>query len=748
MAKESDEEKEAQLNEQIAALYEYDRFADAILPAKELCKLAQRMHGSDSVDYAANLNQLARLYYDIGNYEAALPLYREASDINREALGERHPDYAMSIINLGVLYKDMGDYQAAEPLYHEACDILREALGEHHPDYARSLNNLAALFASTDRVAESFDLMMRAAAIEDHTIAQVFAIGSESQRMVYLQSIQGSLHAFLTLTSQRCPRSKFTARAAMDLVLRRKALGAEALAAQRDAVLGGKYPALRERLDQLRTLNNKINQKTFARVDADVLGSYREDLKTLNSRKEQLEAELAHQIPEMRLEEQLKTADSQAVAEVIPDDTALVEFARFDEFDFTTAPDHGDSRWTAARYLAFILRTNAPDQLEMIDLGQSDTIDKMVTEFRANIMYSGQARGDYKGKEDDEVVPGAVPEGTDLRKAVFDPLIPHFDNVTRLFIALDGELTRLPFEALPTDDGRRLIDAYHISYLSVGRDILRFTHQIVHELATSLVIADPDFNFGSLSSTSRPAPLISPQSRDLVRAIQEIPPLPGTEEEGRRIADLLHVHPWLQQNALEGPLKAAASPSVFHIATHGFFLENQRGVSPADIEKGGFADLMVSRISSSGVENPLIRSGLILAGASTFLKGGILPLDAEDGMLTALDVSGLDLLATELAVLSACDTGLGDVQTGEGVFGLRRAFMLAGAKTLVMSLWAVDDEVTKELMIDFYTRILAGEGRADALRNAQLAIKAKHPDPYYWGAFICQGDPGPLNKIQ
>jgi CHAT domain-containing protein len=95
-------------------------------------------------------------------------------------------------------------------------------------------------------------------------------------------------------------------------------------------------------------------------------------------------------------------------------------------------------------------------------------------------------------------------------------------------------------------------------------------------------------------------------------------------------------------------------------------------------------------------------------------------------------------------VLSACETGLGDVQTGEGVFGLRRAFMLAGAKTLVMSLWKVPDEATKELMVDFYRRVLAGEGRADALRKAQLAIKAKHPDPYYWGAFICQGDPSPL----
>jgi CHAT domain-containing protein len=140
----------------------------------------------------------------------------------------------------------------------------------------------------------------------------------------------------------------------------------------------------------------------------------------------------------------------------------------------------------------------------------------------------------------------------------------------------------------------------------------------------------------------------------------------------------------------------------------------------------------------------MLRSGLALAGANTWLKNGDLPDDAEDGLLTAEDVTGLDLLATELVVLSACETGLGQVHVGEGVFGLRRAFVLAGAKTLVMSLWKVPDEQTRELMADSYSRLLAGRGRADALREAQLAMKQKYPNPFYWGAFICRGDPGPL----
>jgi CHAT domain-containing protein len=164
-----------------------------------------------------------------------------------------------------------------------------------------------------------------------------------------------------------------------------------------------------------------------------------------------------------------------------------------------------------------------------------------------------------------------------------------------------------------------------------------------------------------------------------------------------------------------------------HLATHGFFLKNQ----PHDPD-------------SNRWENPLLRSGLLLAGYNTWLARGEVPEEAEDGMLTAEDVTGLDLLDTELVVLSACETGLGQIHVGEGVFGLRRAFVPAGAKTLVMSLWKVPDQQTQELMVDFYQRILAGQPRAEALRQAQLALKAQYPDPYYWGAFICQGEPGPL----
>jgi CHAT domain-containing protein len=381
----------------------------------------------------------------------------------------------------------------------------------------------------------------------------------------------------------------------------------------------------------------------------------------------------------------------------------------------------------------------------MLDLGEAEPIDQMIADFRTTITSdpNERGRGQVPYAED---APAAPTEGTQLRRTVFDALLPHLGGRTRLLLCPDGDLMRLPFEVLPDAASGRLIDTYQISYLSSGRDVLRFGTPATGQPRPPLVAADPDFDLVSQPVPAAPAPpalaavaaptpkqggffswlLGGRHSRDLDRAAGACR-LPGTRAEGEQIASLLKVEPWLEAQVLEARLKAERSPRILHLATHGFFYKDQ----PHDPESGRW-------------ENPLLRSGLLLAGYNTWLARGELPPEAEDGMLTAEDVTGLDLLDTELVVLSACETGLGEVHVGEGVFGLRRAFVLAGAKTLVMSLWKVPDQQTQELMVDFYQRILKGEPRAEALRQAQLALKAKHPDPLYWGAFICQGDPGPL----
>jgi CHAT domain-containing protein len=199
-----------------------------------------------------------------------------------------------------------------------------------------------------------------------------------------------------------------------------------------------------------------------------------------------------------------------------------------------------------------------------------------------------------------------------------------------------------------------------------------------------VVIADPDYGTGD-----------------------SFTPLPGTRLEGEGVAALLKASPWLGVNASRSRLLTVRSPIILHIATHGFFLE-----------------------TSDDGQDALERSGLALAGAN----------ESTDGLFTAADVALLTLSATELVVLSACETGIGTLLPGEGVFGLRRSFALAGVRTLVMSLWSVPDEITMDLILRFYRFLAAGHARNDALREAQLEIRREHPDPTNWGGFICQGD--------
>jgi CHAT domain-containing protein len=571
-------------------------------------------------------------------------------------------------------------------------------------------------------------------------------------------------------------------RSAIDLVLQRKALASEALSTQRDVLLGGKYPALGPRLRQLATLRMQIARKTLAGPGPEGLESHLRELAEWNAVKEGLEADLARQIPEMNFERTMRAVDRFAIARGLPEETVLIEFVLVLVCDLEAKPRGDGERWKPPVYVALIIPAGGPDDVRMIDLGEADRIDHLIADFRARIIGTARADDgrDMTRRRDQTGSFAQGDPGSALREAVFDPLIPYLGGRTRLLVAPDGDLTRLPFEVLPTADGGRLIDDYQMSYLSCGRDVLRFGAKVTGEASQPLVLADPDFDLQDTaiptparsrfafwsrllgrflgvraepeSDIALPAPVPVRRSRDLERdrTTYRFDRLPGTYSEGQAIAALLGVRAWLGPAALEGVLKTACrSPRILHLATHGFFLPDQpqasmtsgSGVLDDPSERPG-------RLAGGLPENPMLRSGLALAGANKWLRSGDLPEAAEDGLLTAEDVRGLDLWATELVVLSACETGLGEIHVGERVFGLRRAFVLAGARTLVMSLWKVPDDQTRELMADYYRRLLAGEGRAEALRQAQLALKAKHPKPFFWGAFICQGDPSPLGTVR
>ncbi len=779
----------------LAELYkdmgDFEKAESLYLRANEI---KRELYGEKHPDFALGLNNLADLYYLVGNFEKAGKLYDQALQVYRASLGEKHPDVALTMQNLAVLYKAVGKYKEAEPLYRQALEIWKSTfgdrhtsialclnnlgglyhamgrfgeaeplyrkalemrtalLGEYHPDVAASLNSMAALKAASSRYDEALKLMTRSQDINDRLIRNIFSIASENQRLKYISVLSGEMDAFLSLIADHLSTSSSAVAAGFDLVLKRKAIVAEAMAAERDAILGGRYPDLEPVLRELRTLRIQIAQKTMSGPGPEGLPAHQKQLAKWNEQKERIEIGLAAKIPEVNLAKRLMDADRNAVAKSLPESAALVEFVRFNSFNFKAVPSKGQSQWKPSRYLAFVMLSGKPDQISLIDLGNADTIDHMISDFRTSITGETDRAG-KRGISMNSEGGGNSRSAAALRKAVLDPIFPALKGQKHAFLAPDGNLYRLSFGALPMGTDRFVIDDYHISYIGSGRDILRFGQEPRVKASASLVTADPDYDLAATVQSTQPGetPLAGKQSRDLLRDTPHFERLPGTRTEGEHIAALLGVAPLIGPKASKEQLKSVRSPQIMHIATHGFFLPDQEQTptqnGPLKRKQPYPPDRKLPPLLRC-MENPLLRSGLVLAGANAWLQGKRLPHAADDGILTGEDASGLDLLSTDLVVLSACETGLGDIRVGEGVFGLRRAFLMAGAKTLVMSLWKVPDTQTQMLMEDFYKRIMAGTPRAEALREAQLSVKEEFPEPFYWGAFICQGDPGPMPSLR
>jgi CHAT domain-containing protein/tetratricopeptide (TPR) repeat protein len=717
-------------------------------------------YGPTHPNVAQSYHNLAHIYDLLGFTELAEQHYQQALEIRTAELGDAHPDTAQTAANLAVFRIQQGDSASGEPLLLDVLENRLASLGERHPLVAQTRYNLAALYAKTDRPDLAIETLSAALDAENSLTRQAFSIGSEIQRQRYLALLQPGYRLYLSLLRQYAAADPQRVLDGFSLVQNRKGLAAEALAVQRDSILGGRYPHLAAELAELTGLRAQIAQKILAGPGAENAALYRQVLEVWENEKNQLEAALASQIPEIGLQAELAGVTPQALAEALPPGSALVEFVSFTSLIFLDSQPEPEY---IPRTLAFILLAGQPVRAHLVDLGETAEIAGKIGRFRQAVTgeeYQGAAKpeeAEFSTRSSSEELRAAllttlplsrqvgsrpkttsthwVEAGQSLRKAVFDPLLPFLEDRRQLFLAPDGDLTRLPFETLPLEQDRFLLDTYQISYLSVGRDLLRFNRQPAALPEKPLVLADPDYDLTAQSETG-------------FQAGQPFRRLAGTREEGKLVGMQLKVEPLSAGQAQESRLKKLSSPHILHLATHGFFLPDlQAGEASQELFLAG--GLEMSRFERlRQVPNPLLRSGLALAGANAWLQSQAVSQESEDGLLTAEDVTGLDLTGTELVVLSACDTGLGDIQAGEGVFGLRRAFTLAGARTLLMSLWKVPDQATRSLMEFFYINLIDKKmGRAAALRQAQLELRKEHPDPFYWGAFICQGDPGPLPEL-
>jgi CHAT domain-containing protein len=717
------------LNNLASAYNATGHYGEAATTLVEAYQILVDTYGRSHPKTAICLLNIAGVLERAGEYAQAEIRIREALNVLRVA---RSPAAATCLNSLATLRSRAGQYADAKVLYDEALDSARQVCGVSHPAVATITVNLACLNAEMGQIDEALNLLHAATRIRDDNLVEFFSVSSERDRLAFVNIMRGELNAILSLTAVATTTPK-KLRAALDVVLRRKAIVAEASVMQKLEFSWRRDSILKSKMDELNRVRGKIAQETVAGPEDEDVCAHRITLDSWQRERDELEVELAAQVPRVKLEWQLRATTAASVASTLPDGSALVEFIRYEHVSFSadSLPRKSDGQVGAEQYLAFVLFAGDSHRIETIALGEAARIDSLITQFRNALANS-----------DDEVV--LAKSGDQLRRLVFDPFRRFLRRASRVFLSPDGDLALLPFEVLPSGDGGYLIDTYEFVYLSAGRDALRLRDVSTKTPSASVVVADPDYDLEAPITDVRTGPPAA-RSHDRMRSGVYFSRLQGTLEEGQSVAAHLGVRPLLGSLARKGYVKTRISPHILHIATHGFFIP--RCEEGSDGQYGPIDELGPQRsvsLFSRPIDNPLLRSGLALAGANTWLRGGPLPEDAEDAILNGEDVCGMNLPGTELVVLSACETGLGDVHPGEGVFGLRRAFMLAGARTLIMSLWKVPDSETTTLMQELYQRLAAGESRAAALRQAQLRVRRDHPEPYYWGAFVCQGDPGPF----
>lgn len=698
---------------------EYDKAKKFFTRALEICEKA---YGVDSADTTFPLGNLGIIAKETGDYESAEVYYKRALAIEEKIFGPDNPRLEVTYESLGILYRDKGDYAKAEPFFLRAVAITEKSLGPDHPDNARHFRNLEHLYAAKGDLPNALKSLARVNDIEEKNLPLNLAVGSERQKLAYFDPMTEQLEKTISFQAQEDAGDSQARDLATTILLQRKGRVLDAMADNMGALWNRSSAEDRALLDQLKSVTSQLAALVLKGPQGLPLAEHEQRIKALTQRREQLENEVARR--SQGYYERSDAVTLKAVKAAIPADAALIEFAVYRPFD-PKKPNESTTNFGDPRYVVYVIPGGG--DVRWKDLGTAREIDDAVDSFR-------RALRDPERRDVKQLARA-------LDERIMQPVRALTGNATHLLVSPDGQLDLIPFEALVDSHGSYLIEKFSVTYLTTGRDLLRL--QVARESKTGpLLIANPEFGEpGTTTVASSDRARLLPGARNRRRSITTahdlsgvyFAPLSGTAQEARAIQSLFpDAHILSGAHATKSALKRMDAPSILHIATHGFFLED----TPGTAEKVKPTPDARSVQAGAAIQNPLLRSGLALAGANVARSSG------EDGILTALEASNLNLWGTRLVTLSACDTGLGEVRNGEGVYGLRRAFFLSGAETLVMSLWPVSDDVTREMMTTYYAGLKHGLGRGEALHQAELSMHRKkgRQHPFYWASFIQSGD--------
>lgn len=688
----------------------------------------EQLVGPDQFHFRYLFIRRGRAAYDGGDYATAEAMFGRALAMTEKTFGQAHIQLTPPLINLAMLYSTTGEYAKAEACYRRALSVQGE--GVNDPNLQEIFFGLARLYAARGMASEAVEFQHRAGELEESFIALNLTVGSEREKLAFLDQFSWHSSRTITLHTSLAPHDPMARELAVTTILRHKGRVQDAMSANLTALRLRSTTEDRALLDQLNETTTRLANLVLSAPQNTAPAGRQQQIKALEEQRERLEAEISRR--SAGVYQQSQPATLAAVQQAVPDGAALIEFALYHPFD-PKAPDNRTA-YGEPHYVAYVVHGHG--DVRWTALGPAKTIDDAVDAWRRAL--SDPRRNDVK----------RLARSVDA--AILSPVRALLGETTQLLVSPDGALNLVPFEALVDERGRYLIERYSVRYLTSGRDLLRLQVARTSKHAP-IVFADPLFGEPALTAIAKSTATFSPRAasgdtrpgkatRQKVTAGFDsssfyFVPLTGTAQEAQSIKSLFAEAKILTgAQATESALKQVAAPRVLHIATHGFFLTDAPASSASSSKASGESKRAMS--ARAQTKNPLLRSGLALAGAN--LRGSA----NDDGILTALEASGLNLWGTKLVTLSACDTAVGEVKNGEGVYGLRRAFVLAGTETLLMSLWPVSDYMTRELMVAYYKGLKQGQGRGAALRQVQLdLLKRKGRDhPFYWASFIQSGE--------
>ncbi|MBD3403700.1 CHAT domain-containing protein [candidate division GN15 bacterium] len=684
------------------------------------------MIGATAGPYA----RLGWLFMDQGRYREADSCIRIAQDIRRQHPGVGEIYFAYGEWQLGQVATRMGQLDEAESSLLSALPPIRETLGPLHPTVFRVQADLANLYAvqgNWERSVSYYHTILKA---QRSVTRAWFAVSSEHEKLSWIRKYPLVDPALVTIALASGRRDAIEL--AGDMVLTGKGAVIDALAVQSESIYCSTDETTRSLWEQRADLCSEVAGIAMGHFPPELSRRVNDTLVQLYRVLDSLEAALSRSCS--RFEDRLLRDDARigTIRDALRDGSVLWEFVKYEPLNLIwPAPDQ-----SGARYAAFVIAPKRETLL--LDLGEARVIDSVVVAIRASIADIGHA---VYGAHGPYLEAQLQRQLADLHQLVIAPLAAHSGSSSFVYVAPDGALNLIPFGITVDRNGAYALESTAFHYVASGRELLGW-HNPEPNSGTAIVMADPAFD-------SHPAPVEDPavtaqtaayrfNTTDGVAAPHTgaFARLPFTRTEAEEVVDVLReysdmdVQTFLGARAGETVLRSLTSPPrLLHLATHGF-MNATEGKSTGAAER----------------HNPLLRAGLAFAGANRRVHDTT-GETGHDGILTALEATALQLYGTELVTLSACESGLGDVMAGEGVFGLSRAFVHAGADAVMMSLWRIADAQTARLMRGFYAEWLGGKSKQEALRQAMLSmLKAArtrhgHGHPALWAGFVLAGNP-------